>query len=76
MKKSGILVVGSSNTDMIVQLKKLPGPGETVINGKFSTAPGGKITSLFSSRMSPPDNLSSALLTAPAKPKLTGFLIR
>jgi len=42
MKKSGILVVGSSNTDMIVQLKKLPGPGETVINGKFSTAPGGK----------------------------------
>jgi ribokinase len=42
MKKSRILVVGSSNTDMIVQLKKLPGPGETVINGKFSTAPGGK----------------------------------
>jgi ribokinase len=27
---------------MIVQLKKLPGPGETVIGGKFSTAPGGK----------------------------------
>jgi len=42
MKKSRILVVGSSNTDMIVQLRKLPGPGETVINGKFSTAPGGK----------------------------------
>jgi len=42
MKKNGILVVGSSNTDMIVQLAKLPGPGETVIGGKFSTAPGGK----------------------------------
>ncbi|HZZ20989.1 MAG TPA: ribokinase [Opitutaceae bacterium] len=42
MKKSRILVVGSSNTDMIVQLKRLPGPGETVINGIFSTAPGGK----------------------------------
>jgi ribokinase len=42
MKKARILVVGSSNTDMIVQLGKLPGPGETVIGGKFSTAPGGK----------------------------------
>ena len=42
MKKSRILVVGSSNTDMIVQLKSLPGPGVTVIGGKFSTAPGGK----------------------------------
>jgi ribokinase len=42
VKKKGILVVGSSNTDMIVQLARLPGPGETVIGGKFSTAPGGK----------------------------------
>lgn len=42
MKKARILVVGSSNTDMIVQLRRLPGPGETVIGGKFSTAPGGK----------------------------------
>jgi ribokinase len=42
MKKSRIVVVGSSNTDMIVQLDRLPGPGETVIGGRFSTAPGGK----------------------------------
>jgi ribokinase len=42
MKKSRIVVVGSSNTDMIVRLGRLPGPGETVIGGKFSTAPGGK----------------------------------
>jgi ribokinase len=42
VKKSRILVVGSSNTDMIVRLNRLPGPGETVIGGKFSTAPGGK----------------------------------
>lgn len=37
-----ILVVGSSNTDMIIKMKKMPKPGETVIGGKFSTAAGGK----------------------------------
>ncbi len=37
-----VLVVGSSNTDMIVRLGRLPGPGETVIGGAFSTAAGGK----------------------------------
>jgi len=42
MASARILVVGSSNTDMIVRLNRLPGPGETVIGGKFSTAPGGK----------------------------------
>lgn len=39
---SRILVVGSSNTDMIVRLSRLPAPGETVIGGVFSTAGGGK----------------------------------
>jgi ribokinase len=42
MKKGHILVVGSSNTDMIVRLDRLPGPGETLIGGKFTTAAGGK----------------------------------
>jgi ribokinase len=42
MPSARILVVGSSNTDMIVRLHRLPGPGETVIGGKFATAPGGK----------------------------------
>ncbi len=37
-----IIVVGSSNTDMIIQVPKIPGPGETVVGGKFSTAAGGK----------------------------------
>lgn len=37
-----IIVIGSSNTDMIIQLNKLPVPGETIIGGKFSTAAGGK----------------------------------
>jgi ribokinase len=39
---SPIVVVGSSNSDMIIQLDHLPRPGETVIGGKFSTAAGGK----------------------------------
>jgi len=37
-----IVVVGSSNTDMIVKLPHLPKPGETVSGGAFSTAAGGK----------------------------------
>jgi len=42
MSNSKIVVVGSSNTDMIIQLDKIPVPGETVLGGKFSTAAGGK----------------------------------
>ena len=37
-----IVVIGSSNTDMIVQTPWIPKPGETILGGTFSTAPGGK----------------------------------
>jgi ribokinase len=37
-----IVVVGSSNTDMVVRVPTLPRPGETVIGGSFFTARGGK----------------------------------
>ena len=37
-----VLVVGSSNTDMIVRVPRIPRPGETVLGGAFSTAAGGK----------------------------------
>ncbi|GAA4466942.1 ribokinase [Nibrella saemangeumensis] len=37
-----ILVVGSSNTDMVVKTEKLPAPGETVLGGTFLMNPGGK----------------------------------
>ena len=40
--KPKILVVGSSNTDMIVNVPRIPKPGETVLGGEFTTAPGGK----------------------------------
>ena len=42
MTKNSILVVGSSNTDMIIKMARIPKPGETVIGGEFSSAPGGK----------------------------------
>lgn len=40
MKK--IIVVGSSNTDMVIKAEKLATPGETVIGGKFLMNAGGK----------------------------------
>jgi ribokinase len=42
MAKKSILVVGSSNTDMIIKLDRIPKPGETVLGGEFVTAAGGK----------------------------------
>jgi len=37
-----IIVIGSSNTDMVVKSKKLPAPGETILGGTFMMNPGGK----------------------------------
>lgn len=37
-----VVVVGSSNTDMVVTGKALPLPGQTLTGGSFFTAPGGK----------------------------------
>ncbi len=37
-----ILVIGSSNTDMVVQSEKLPVPGESVVGHQFLMNPGGK----------------------------------
>ncbi|PWH34402.1 ribokinase, partial [Escherichia coli] len=37
-----ILIIGSSNTDMVVKADKLPAPGETVLGGTFLMNPGGK----------------------------------
>ncbi len=39
---SKILVVGSSNTDMVIKTKNFPLPGETVLGGEFMMNPGGK----------------------------------
>jgi ribokinase len=40
--KPKLVVVGSSNTDMIIRLDCLPRPGETVMGGEFAMAAGGK----------------------------------
>lgn len=37
-----IVVVGSSNTDMVVKVPHIPAPGETILGGDFFVIPGGK----------------------------------
>ena len=42
MSKNRVIVIGSSNTDMVVKSRSIPRPGETVIGGTFFMAAGGK----------------------------------
>jgi ribokinase len=37
-----IIVIGSTNTDMVIKSKKLPAPGETILGGTFVMNQGGK----------------------------------
>jgi ribokinase len=37
-----VVVVGSSNTDMVIRVPRIPGPGETILGGTFAVAAGGK----------------------------------
>lgn len=39
---SRIVVVGSSNTDMVIMSERIPEPGETILGGSFFMNPGGK----------------------------------
>jgi ribokinase len=39
---NGILIIGSSNTDMVIKTDQLPLPGETVLGGNFFMNAGGK----------------------------------
>ncbi len=40
--RAKVVVVGPSNTDMIIKTERFPVPGETIIGGEFATAGGGK----------------------------------
>ena len=40
--KPKIIVIGSSNTDMVVKVPHIPAPGETILGTDFLTIPGGK----------------------------------
>ena len=42
MSKSKIVVIGSTNTDMVIKTSKLPAPGETILGGDFYMNAGGK----------------------------------
>lgn len=41
-RRPSILVVGSSCTDMVIRVDRLPRVGETVLGGEFACTPGGK----------------------------------
>lgn len=42
MKTKKILVIGSSNTDMVIKTNHFPAPGETILGGRFLMNAGGK----------------------------------
>lgn len=42
MTNQPIVVLGSTNTDMVIKTTKLPQPGETILGGDFLMNPGGK----------------------------------
>ncbi len=42
MNKKGVLVIGSSNLDLVVTTQRFPKPGETIFGKKFEMFPGGK----------------------------------
>jgi ribokinase len=42
VRTKSIVVVGSSNTDMVIRVPRIPRAGETVLGGEFLTAAGGK----------------------------------
>jgi ribokinase len=42
MSTNAIVVVGSLNLDLVVQVDKIPGVGETILGSGFQTHPGGK----------------------------------
>ena len=39
---NSIVVIGSSNTDLVIRVPRIPRPGETLLGGTFLTAAGGK----------------------------------
>lgn len=41
-RRPQVLVIGSSNTDLIIKVARIPKPGETVLGGEFARAAGGK----------------------------------
>ena len=41
-QNSDVVVVGSSNTDLVIESAKLPEPGMTVLGGKYQIVSGGK----------------------------------
>ncbi len=71
---STVLVVGSSNTDMIVRVPRIPRPGETLLGGDFAMAAGGKganqaVAAISVTRL-------GAQPSAPTRAEIEAFLLR
>jgi hypothetical protein len=68
MEKPRIVVVGSSNTDMIIKLR-IPQPGETILGGEFATAAAAISVTRLGAQPSAPDRKEiEALLAKPHIP--------
>jgi ribokinase len=42
VRTKSLVVLGSSNTDLVIRVPRIPKAGETLLGGEFLTAPGGK----------------------------------
>lgn len=73
MEKPRIVVVGSSNTDMIIKLERIPQPGETILGGEFATAAAAISVTRLGAQPSVPDRKEiEALLAKPHIPARAG----
>ena len=42
IEKPRVVVIGSTNMDLVVRCPRMPHPGETLLGGEFASSPGGK----------------------------------
>jgi hypothetical protein len=48
-KLKPLVVVGSINADLVIEVKRLPKPGETLAGGAMNVYPGGKVCRIYTS---------------------------
>jgi sugar/nucleoside kinase (ribokinase family) len=54
MTKPPVLVIGNSNTDLIVKAGRIPKPGETILGGEFARAAAAISVTRFGAQPSAP----------------------
>ena len=73
---SRVIVCGSLNMDVVLQSRRRPRPGETVLGAEVTFLPGGKglNQAIASARLGPPTSLFGAVGDDPFGKRLRGFL--